>query len=151
MLLTKRHILIFFGKLILVFGIFVIQGYRSSGTNTLTVKITRLKHKRGVVEIGLYDKGTHFPKVGKQFKKARVKIQGNTATYKFKGLKNGDYAIATYHDENGDKSCNRNMFGVPTEAYAFSKNIRPFLSAPKFNSCRFWVTEDRTLYIRMVY
>ncbi|MDG1332604.1 MAG: DUF2141 domain-containing protein [Crocinitomicaceae bacterium] len=151
MSLNKRKIGLFIGKLLLVFGIFVIQGYRTSGTHTLTVKITRLKHKRGVVEIGLYEKGTNWPKVGKQFKKARVKVSGNTATYQFKGLKNGDYAIATYHDENGDKCCNKNMFGVPTEAYAFSNNIRPFLSAPKFNSCRFWVTEDRTLYIRMVY
>ena len=141
----------FFGKLTLVFGIFIIQGYRLSSTHTLTVKITRLKHKKGMVEIGLYEKGTNFPKVGKQYKKARVKVTGSTVTYQFKGLTNGDYAIATYHDENSDKCCNKNMFGVPTEAYAFSNNVRPFLSAPKFNSCRFWVTENRTLYIKMVY
>lgn len=139
------------GKVLLLSCLFLFQGSRESSTHTLTVKVTRLKHKRGVVEIGLYNKESNFPKVGKQYKKARVKISGNSVTYKFEGLKNGSYAIGTYHDENGDKSCNTNVFGVPTEAYAFSRNVRPFLSAPKFNSCRFWVTEDRTLYIRMVY
>jgi len=151
MRLSKRHITTLSGKLAIILCFFFLQGSSPSGTHTLTVKITRLKHSRGVVEIGLYNKESAFPEVGKQYKKARVKIDGNTATYKFKGLKNGDYAIATYHDENGDKSCNTNMFGVPTEAYAFSRNIRPFLSAPKYNSCRFWVTKDRTLYIRMIY
>ena len=151
MRLSKRHIFTFFGTLIVGFGIFAIQGSTTSSTHTLTVKITRLEHDRGLVEIGLYDKEDHFPEVGKQFKKARVKIEGNTATYKFEGLTNGDYAIATYHDENGDKCCNKNIFRVPTEAFAFSLNVRPVLSAPKFNSCRFWVTEDRTLTIKMVY
>lgn len=147
----SRHIIIFTGKLLLVFGIFVLQGFRSSSTNTLTVRIVHMKHSRGVVEIGLYEKGDHFPTPGKQFKKARVKINGNLATYQFKGLKSGDYAIATYHDENGDNCCNKNMFGVPKEAYAFSNNVRPFLSPPKFKTCRFWVTDNRTLTIKMVY
>ena len=141
----------FIGKLTLVFGIFILQGFRSSNTNTLTIKITNLQHSHGVVEIGLYEKGDCFPTPGKQFKKGRATINGNTATYKFKGLKDGDYAIAAYHDENGDKYCNKNLFGVPTEAFAFSNNIRPFLSPPKFKSCRFWVTGNCTLSIKMVY
>lgn len=146
-----RNSVLFLGKLLLVSALFVLQGFRSSDAYTLTVKITHLIHTKGVVEIGLYDKSDHFPSPGKQFKKARVKITGTTATYEFKGLKNGDYAIATYHDENGDNTCNRNMFGVPKEAYAFSNDIRPFLSAPEFNTCRFWVTENRTVKIKMVY
>ena len=125
------------GKLLLVSCLFLLQGSQESSTHTLTVKITRLKNKRGLVEIGLYNKESNFPKVGKQYKKARVKIKGESVTYKFEGLKNGAYAIGTYHDENSDKICNTNMLGVPTEAYAFSRNVRPFLSAPKFSSCRF--------------
>lgn len=151
MLQNKRHIALFFGKTILVFSIFILQGYRSSNTNTLTVKITNLKYKCGLVEIGLYAKGDKFPKPGKQFKMARVKVEGNIAIATFPGLKNGDYAIAVYHDQNADKCCNKNMFGVPTEAYAFSNNVRPFLSAPSFKSCRFWVTDKRTLSIKMIY
>jgi uncharacterized protein (DUF2141 family) len=148
-----QKIVLFIGKLLVVCSLFFLQGFRSTtnSTHNLTVKITNLKHSRGLVEIGLYSKGDHFPSPGKQFKQARVKIDGTTATYTFKGLGSGDYAIATYHDENGDNSCNKNMIGVPIEAYAFSNNIRPFLSAPSFKSCRFWVTEERTISIKMVY
>ncbi|NVK63826.1 MAG: DUF2141 domain-containing protein [Flavobacteriales bacterium] len=135
----------------MVFAIFILWGFRSNSTHTLTVQITRIRHQRGTVEIGLYEKENCFPKVGKQCKKGRVKVQGNTVTHRFTGLKNGSYAIAVYHDENNDKSCNKNIFGVPTEAYAFSNNVRPFLSAPEFKSCRFWITDDKTISIRMVY
>lgn len=129
----------------------ILQGFRSSDTHTLTVKITHLQNENGSVEVSLYEKGNHFPCPGKHFKKVRVNIKGNVATCQFSGLKNGDYAIAMYHDENGDKKCNKNMFGVPTEGYAFSNDARPFLSPPKFKSCLFWVTENRTIKIKMVY
>lgn len=148
---NRKQIVIFCGKLFVVFLLFAIQGFRSSGTFDLTVKITNLAHTRGAVEIGLYNVEDHFPSPGKQWKMARPVVNGNTVTYYFRGIPAGDYAIATYHDENGDGKCNKNMIGVPTEAYAFSNNIRPFLSAPNFKSCRFWVTEDRTLQIKMVY
>lgn len=149
--LTSRHALIVTGKLVLIFLAFTFQGFRSSETFDLTVKITNLGNTKGAVEIGLYDKGDHFPSPGKQWKMARPTVNGNTVTYHFRDLPAGDYAIATYHDENGDGKCNKNMFGVPTEAYAFSNDVRPFLSAPDFSTCRFWVTENKTLNIKMVY
>jgi uncharacterized protein (DUF2141 family) len=148
---NSSPLLIVSGKLMLIFLAFTLHGSRSAGTFDLTVKITHLGHTKGAVEIGLYDKGDHFPSPGKQWKMARPTVNGNTVTYHFNGLPAGDYAIATYHDENGDGKCNKNMFGVPTEAYAFSNDIRPFLSAPNFSTCRFWVTEHKTLNIKMVY
>ena len=148
---NSKALLIVSGKLILILMVFALHGFRSSGTFDLTVKITNLESTKGAVEIGLYDKGDHFPSPGKQWKMARPTVNGNTVTYHFRDLPAGDYAIATYHDENGDAKCNKNMFGVPTEAYAFSNDIRPFLSAPDFSTCRFWVTENKTLTIKMVY
>lgn len=150
---NSKRIIAFIGKLSLVLACLAIQGFRPSPSSTfnLTVRITNLEHTRGVVEIGLYDKGDNWPTPGKTYKMARPTISGNTATYVFKNLPNGDYAIASYHDENGDGCCNKNLIGVPTEAFAFSNNVRPFLSAPSFKACRFWVTEERGLTIKMVY
>lgn len=148
---NSTRALIFCGKLILIFLVIILQGFRSAGEFNLTVKVTNLGNTSGALEIGLYDKGDHFPSPGKQWKMARPTVNGNSVTYHFNDLPAGDYAIATYHDENGDGKCNKNMFGVPTEAYAFSNDIRPFLSAPDFSTCRFWVTENKILNIKMVY
>jgi len=64
----------------------------------------------------------------------------------------GRYAIATFHDENDNGEMDFNFIGYPTEGYAFSRDIRPFLSAPSFESCAFDVgIDDLSLTIHMVY
>jgi uncharacterized protein (DUF2141 family) len=118
---------------------------------SLTVKITNIHGKRGVIEIGLYDNSKLFPKVGKTLQMVRIKPQGSVLTYKFKGLHSGKYAVCIYHDSNGDKRCNKNWIGIPTEAYAFSRNFRPKFSAPTFSDCSVSLKEARMITIRMVY
>lgn len=61
------------------------------------------------------------------------------------------YAVCIYHDENGDDECNKNMFGVPKEGYAFSKNFRPKFSVPDFFDCAFPLKENKTVTIKLVY
>ena len=54
----------------------------------------------------------------------------------------GDYAIAVYHDQNGNGKMDKRMFGIPKEPYGFSNNIKPVMSAPKFSECRFTVGDS---------
>jgi len=64
----------------------------------------------------------------------------------------GRYAIATFHDANDNGEMDFNFIGYPTEGYAFSRDVRPFLSAPSFESCAFDVgIDDVSLTIHMVY
>jgi uncharacterized protein (DUF2141 family) len=64
----------------------------------------------------------------------------------------GRYAIATFHDENDSGEMDFNFFGYPEEGYAFSNDVRPFLSAPSFESCAFDVgIDDGAITIHMVY
>ncbi len=39
-----------------------------------------------------------------------------------KGVPAGRYAIKSFHDIDGDGKLGSNMFGIPTEPYAFSNN-----------------------------
>ncbi|GGF02469.1 hypothetical protein GCM10011611_04980 [Aliidongia dinghuensis] len=64
----------------------------------------------------------------------------------------GHYAIATFHDENDNGEMDFSLLGLPEEGYAFSRDVRPFLSAPSFDSCAFEVgIDDAALTIHMVY
>jgi uncharacterized protein (DUF2141 family) len=75
-----------------------------------------------------------------------------TVSFVLHGVAPGRYAIATFHDENDNGEMDFNFIGYPTEGYAFSNDIRPFLSAPSFDSCAFDVgIDDLTLTIHMVY
>ncbi|MBU3659451.1 MAG: DUF2141 domain-containing protein [Flavobacteriales bacterium] len=118
---------------------------------TLTVKITSIENQRGVIEIALYNDPNKFPKIGQTYKIVRVKPQGNTIIHEFKNLTEGKYAVCLFHDENNNKTCDRNFFGIPTEAYAFLNNIRPKFSAPSFEECSTKLDKHKTVTIKMVY
>jgi len=136
--------------LYLFFGFFLIT-LSLKAQYTLTVKITGIENTNGQVEIALYNDEKLFPEVGKTLQMERVKPEGKDVVYEFKNLKAGEYAIATFHDENDDKICNTNLIGVPTEAFAFSKDFRPFLSAPVFEDCSFKLSQNMEITIEMVY
>ena len=119
--------------------------------HTLTVKVTSIESQRGVIEIALYKDPQKFAKVGQTYRIVRVKTEGNTIIHDFKDLEEGKYAVCLFHDENNNKTCDKNFFGIPTEGYAFSNNIRPKFSVPTFEECSMRLDKNKTLTIKMVY
>jgi uncharacterized protein (DUF2141 family) len=110
-------------------------------TGTITVKVTKVNVKKGGnVKIGIYvAKG--FPVVGKEAHGRDVKVTEETATYVFKDIPIGKYAIAAFQDENADGELNTNLFGVPKEPYGFSMNKFGKFGPPKFKNVSFDVKE----------
>jgi len=49
----------------------------------------------------------------------------------------GHYAIAVYHDENGDRRFNRTALGLPAEGYGFSNDAPAVMGLPAFDAVRF--------------
>ncbi len=127
--------------------------YLSKGFSqyNLLVKVHGIQNTNGQIELSIYNDANVFPEVGKTYKMVRIDSKESEIIYEFKDLPAGEYAIATYHDENNDNECNTNLLGVPTEAFAFSNDFRPFLSAPDFSDCSFKVTQNMELTIEMVY
>jgi uncharacterized protein (DUF2141 family) len=52
----------------------------------------------------------------------------------------GEYAVAVFHDENGNGRNDRGLFGLPKEPYGFSNNARRKLGAPRWEQAKFAVT-----------
>jgi uncharacterized protein (DUF2141 family) len=48
----------------------------------------------------------------------------------------GVYALALYHDENGNRHFDRSGLGIPTEGYGFSNNPPTIAGLPSFRSVR---------------
>jgi uncharacterized protein (DUF2141 family) len=119
--------------------------------HTLTVKITGIENQRGVIEIALYKDPNKFAKVGQTYRIVRIKPEGNELIHEFKYLEEGEYAVCLFHDENNNKVCDKNFLGIPTEAYAFSNNIRPKLSIPSFYDCSTNLNKDKSFTIKMYY
>jgi uncharacterized protein (DUF2141 family) len=130
---------------------FLVVGFQSFAQYTLKVKVHGIENTNGQIELSVYNDAKVFPEVGKTYKMVRIDAKVGEITYEFTNLSAGEYAIATFHDENDDKECNTNLIGVPTEAFAFSNDFRPFLSAPDFSDCSFKVDKNMEISIEMVY
>lgn len=125
--------------------------HNEPATHSIKVTVVNLRNLKGELEVALYNDPAKFPKVGETYKMVRIKITSLTMTYEFKNLKPGDYAVCVFHDENANKVCDKNLLGIPVEGYAFSNNIRPKLSAPKFKDCSVFLNENKSFSMKMVY
>jgi uncharacterized protein (DUF2141 family) len=125
---------------------------RHSAANCdLKVEVTGISNSKGLVEFALYKNPAVFTQAGKTHRLNREDAQKGTVISSFKGLEPGKYALVVYHDENHNKICDKNFFGIPTEAYAFSNNVRPKLSVPSFDECAIRLQQNRSIEIKMVY
>lgn len=117
----------------------------------LHLSVSAVSSAKGWIEFALYRNPDTFAKVGTTYRLSRTDAQKGLVTYTFKDLEAGKYAVVVYHDVNQNKICDKNFFGVPTEGYAFSNNVRPNLSVPSFEDCSFKFQQDRNISIKMVY
>jgi uncharacterized protein (DUF2141 family) len=118
----------------------------------LKVRIDGLRDSKGVVRLCLTSRSDAFPqcKAGSALT-ATVKAAKGAVDYRFQGVKPGTYAIAAFHDANGNGKLDK-MMGVPKEGFAFSRNppIRP--RAPTFKEAHFTVEGqgEQSLHMRYI-
>ena len=91
----------------------------------LTVDVVGLKNDKGDVHIALFDRPVQS--------EVEVSISKNQARAVFQNLQPGKYAIAVYHDENGNDEFDQGFLGIPLEDFGFSDGARAFLGPPSFD------------------
>ena len=101
---------------------------------TLEIKMEGLIPEKGTIRIGLYNSAAAFKDEANP-NHAQVVSVGKNATQiiTFEGLPEGKYLVAAYQDVNGNKKIDKNILGIPTEAYAFSNDVFPKWKTPSFN------------------
>ena len=66
---------------------------------------------------------------------------GPTTTVTLEGLPPGRYAVAAFHDVNGNGRLSTWPIGLPKEAYGFSRNARAPFGPPTFEAAAFDLPE----------
>ena len=117
----------------------------------LAVTITNLRNDRGFVDVTLYDHPEGWLDDSHAVQNLTLTAHPGSIRAVFHDLKPGRYAVVTTHDENGNGRMDF-ILGLPAEGYAFSNDVRPFLSAPSFDRSGFDVgPRNLAIAIRMVY
>jgi uncharacterized protein (DUF2141 family) len=79
-------------------------------------------------------------------------IAGSESTCHFDPIPAGTYAVACFHDENGNGKCDTGLFGIPTEGTVASNQAKGFMGPPSFKDARFAFPGRSTeLRLRMGY
>lgn len=116
-----------------------------SGTSNITVTLTGIKDIKGIVQAGLYSSEDGY-KNGGSVRGARVEVKADTVTINYSDLPDGEYAIKLFHDVDGDGKMATNLFGIPTEPFAFSNNAVGKMGPAKWVDAKFTISGAKTAH-----
>lgn len=120
------------------------------------MKAEGFRNSNGEVLFALYNKNGSIPddKYEKYFKKGISQVDENrTATFTFKNLPVGNYAINVLHDENKNGKIDKKfMLPIPKEGVGFSNYESIGLSnRPNFSKASFELNFNMTKVIKVIY
>ena len=108
--------------------------------NRLTINVQGLKAAQGKVCYSLFSSSAGFPTSPTQaIRAACIPAKASSSAIAFGNLTPGTYAVAVFHDMNGDGQLNKNTFGIPVEGFGFSQNPGIISGPPKFRDAAIFV------------
>lgn len=119
----------------------------------LTVIVENVRSSDGLVAVTLYeDNAKRFLAKRGSLYVGRVPARAPVTRLCIHVPKPGIYAVASYHDADGDRKFDRNGIGLPAEGYGFSNNPSTLFGLPSFSSVRIKVpAANAQTTIRMKY
>ena len=124
----------------------------SAQTYTLDITVSGMHNDKGTLYLSLYNNEKGYPKDPKAaFRLTYARIVNGISTFRFTNLPTGTYAVACYHDENGNRKLDNNFFGIPTEGTGASNDARGFMGPPKFRDAKLPLDRDTAITIRIRY
>lgn len=131
--MMKRIYLFRIFLLLTVVNILVLSPARATSSSRLTVQLNGLKNQKGQVCFSLFSSSQGFPAQEEQALQSRcVQLAETHFKTTFENLIPGGYAVAVFHDANGDRILNVNPLGIPTEGFGFSRNPQILAGPPNF-------------------
>ncbi len=117
----------------------------------LGISFTNIEHPSGSIYVGIYNCKPDFLKPEKACLKKIIPVSAaGSVDFDCTDLGPGTYAVSCFHDLNGNGKLDTNLFGIPTEPYGFSNNVRPKFRAPNWDETRFELKDgDQRISIRL--
>ncbi len=131
--------MIFFGIMLLPLSLFA--------QNTISVHVKNVDSTSGQVNVALYDSDETFLSFDHVLKSGSAPAHEGIVTLQIEDLPIGEYALAVFHDENGNGKLDTNWLGIPKEKVAFSRAKMKTFGPPKYKECAFKVTSDYEISI----
>ena len=109
----------------------------AAGATDLTVTVNGIRNASGSISAGIYNSESSFAKATEALVLVRIKAAQGSVGFTVHDLTPGQYAVAAYHDENGNGKLDFDPTGVPTEGYGVSNGASNPLAPPEFAKAAF--------------
>ena len=112
----------------------------------IVLDFTGFRNNNGQLFVAIYNDSSAFLNKNKI---PALKLKNNIEKEHFRiildSVQFGEYALSCFHDENNNGILDKNLFGLPSEGYGLSNNVKPSLGPPSWNDCKFVLNKDTLL------
>ena len=117
--------------------------------NSLVIEVVGVSNSKGNIQAALYNTADTFLSNDVVFKTDSVLARQGTTKLVMEDIPDGEYAVAIFHDENGNDELDTNWLGIPKEPIGFSKSGMKTFGPPKFKDCSFRIQPDTQIQISL--
>ena len=118
----------------------------------VTIVIDNLRSARGQVRIALWSGPDGFADADAAIVETGQPARPGAVRFTIPGLAPGRYAVASYHDENGNGEFDQTWIGLPDEGLGFSNGAWIGLGPPAFDEAAVEIGEkDRVIVVTLRY
>jgi uncharacterized protein (DUF2141 family) len=115
--------------------------------SSLKVDIEGVRSSKGMIYVGIFNNSKTFLTMKGLYRWMRVRPKRGRISCKFRNIPRGRYAVALFHDENGNEELDMNSMGFPKEGYAISG--RSGFGMPSFKECSFPVNSNKRYRVHL--
>lgn len=110
----------------------------------LEITVEGIRDAEGNVMVALHDESgmEGFPGANGAIAAQWVRAAPGSQRFVFLDLPPGQYAVAVFHDENGNDELDTNILGIPTEGTGFSRNAQGNFGPPSFHDAAVEISAD---------
>lgn len=117
--------------------------------NELIVEVQGVQSSMGNINVAVYNKADGFLKFEGVYKSDSTKAVAGKTKIRIENLPSGEYALAVFHDENGNNILDTNWLGIPKEPVGFSNSRMKTFGPPSFHECSFSLFSNRAVEVSL--
>lgn len=127
----------------------ILPFFLSAQTATLEVEVLDVSSSEGDVLVALYKEEETFLKFEHVYRTEGVPAREGMTRVTIADLPLGQYALAIFHDENGNEELDTNFIGIPKEPLGFSNAKLKTFGPPGFKECVLDLQKDMVIQITL--
>jgi uncharacterized protein (DUF2141 family) len=106
---------------------------------TVEVHVTGTAGGKGTINVAVCDRERFLKQCAHA---GSVPARDGETVVTIGGVPAGTWAVLAYQDENGNGRLDRNLLGIPSENYGFSRDARGHFGPPSFDDAAIDVRDD---------